>query len=126
MLKSALMVTSGCYNTCLFQAADGQHLILHPLNMKCLLHHYGLDRVKIYFPYMLRKWKNVCWFVGLRSNNVVIMWNYFIILSYKMNCQVSILVNELICTIQQGPLISLISFIYKSTVAKEDKCHTNY
>lgn len=26
---------------CLFQAADGQHLILHPLNMKCLLHHYG-------------------------------------------------------------------------------------
>ncbi|RZB47291.1 RING finger protein 10 [Glycine soja] len=22
-------------------AADGQHLILHPLNMKCLLHHYG-------------------------------------------------------------------------------------
>lgn len=24
-----------------YQAADGQHLILHPLNMKCLLHHYG-------------------------------------------------------------------------------------
>ncbi|XP_054801393.1 uncharacterized protein LOC129305374 isoform X2 [Prosopis cineraria] len=23
-----------------YQAADGQHLILHPLNMKCLLHHY--------------------------------------------------------------------------------------
>lgn len=26
---------------CLFQALDGQHLVLHPLNMKCLLHHYG-------------------------------------------------------------------------------------
>ncbi|XP_004304564.1 PREDICTED: RING finger protein 10-like [Fragaria vesca subsp. vesca] len=24
-----------------YQAADGQHMILHPLNMKCLLHHYG-------------------------------------------------------------------------------------
>ncbi|XP_051117245.1 uncharacterized protein LOC127241980 [Andrographis paniculata] len=24
-----------------FQAIDGQHIILHPLNMKCLLHHYG-------------------------------------------------------------------------------------
>lgn len=24
-----------------YQAADGQHLILHPLNMKCLLHYYG-------------------------------------------------------------------------------------
>ncbi|XP_050270649.1 uncharacterized protein LOC126714513 isoform X1 [Quercus robur] len=24
-----------------YQASDGQHLILHPLNMKCLLHHYG-------------------------------------------------------------------------------------
>ncbi|KAI7754120.1 hypothetical protein M8C21_014864 [Ambrosia artemisiifolia] len=24
-----------------YQAADGQHLILHPLNMKCLVHHYG-------------------------------------------------------------------------------------
>nr|CAD1836669.1 unnamed protein product [Ananas comosus var. bracteatus] len=24
-----------------YQVADGQHLILHPLNMKCLLHHYG-------------------------------------------------------------------------------------
>ncbi|KAK1428990.1 hypothetical protein QVD17_11189 [Tagetes erecta] len=24
-----------------YQAADGQHLILHPLSMKCLLHHYG-------------------------------------------------------------------------------------
>ncbi|XP_009405452.2 uncharacterized protein LOC103988593 isoform X1 [Musa acuminata AAA Group] len=24
-----------------YQATDGQHLILHPLNMKCLLHHYG-------------------------------------------------------------------------------------
>ncbi|XP_010660682.1 uncharacterized protein LOC100248015 isoform X2 [Vitis vinifera] len=24
-----------------YQAVDGQHLILHPLNMKCLLHHYG-------------------------------------------------------------------------------------
>lgn len=24
-----------------YQAIDGQHLILHPLNMKCLLHHYG-------------------------------------------------------------------------------------
>ncbi|CAJ1787475.1 unnamed protein product [Sphenostylis stenocarpa] len=24
-----------------YQAADGQHLILHPLNMKCLLHQYG-------------------------------------------------------------------------------------
>ncbi|KAJ8773030.1 hypothetical protein K2173_028207 [Erythroxylum novogranatense] len=24
-----------------YQAFDGQHLILHPLNMKCLLHHYG-------------------------------------------------------------------------------------
>lgn len=24
-----------------YQAADGQHVILHPLNMKCLLHHYG-------------------------------------------------------------------------------------
>ncbi|XP_058737637.1 uncharacterized protein LOC131609840 [Vicia villosa] len=24
-----------------YQAADGQHLILHPLNTKCLLHHYG-------------------------------------------------------------------------------------
>lgn len=23
-----------------YQAVDGQHLILHPLNMKCLLHHY--------------------------------------------------------------------------------------
>ncbi|KAG4927434.1 hypothetical protein JHK82_053207 [Glycine max] len=26
---------------CAVEAADGQHLILHPLNMKCLLHHYG-------------------------------------------------------------------------------------
>ncbi|KAJ0054690.1 hypothetical protein Pint_02521 [Pistacia integerrima] len=24
-----------------YQAVDGQHLIVHPLNMKCLLHHYG-------------------------------------------------------------------------------------
>ncbi|XP_052196568.1 uncharacterized protein LOC127803946 isoform X2 [Diospyros lotus] len=24
-----------------YQAVDGQHLILHPLNMKCLLNHYG-------------------------------------------------------------------------------------
>jgi hypothetical protein len=24
-----------------YQAADGQHIILHPLNTKCLLHHYG-------------------------------------------------------------------------------------
>ncbi|KAG6621766.1 hypothetical protein I3843_03G001700 [Carya illinoinensis] len=24
-----------------YQAADGQHLILHPLNMRCLIHHYG-------------------------------------------------------------------------------------
>ncbi|KAJ7976299.1 RING finger protein 10 [Quillaja saponaria] len=24
-----------------YQASDGQHLILHPLNMKCLLHYYG-------------------------------------------------------------------------------------
>ncbi|KAM0006353.1 putative RING-finger protein Mag2/Rnf10 [Helianthus debilis subsp. tardiflorus] len=24
-----------------YQAADGQHLILHPLNMRCLVHHYG-------------------------------------------------------------------------------------
>ncbi|KAK9225354.1 hypothetical protein WN943_010395 [Citrus x changshan-huyou] len=24
-----------------YQAIDGQHLILHPLNVKCLLHHYG-------------------------------------------------------------------------------------
>ncbi|KAI5436376.1 hypothetical protein KIW84_022740 [Lathyrus oleraceus] len=24
-----------------YQAVDGQHLILHPLNTKCLLHHYG-------------------------------------------------------------------------------------
>ncbi|KAF9618945.1 hypothetical protein IFM89_002940 [Coptis chinensis] len=24
-----------------YQAVDGQHLIIHPLNMKCLLHHYG-------------------------------------------------------------------------------------
>ncbi|KAK3412941.1 hypothetical protein EUGRSUZ_I01601 [Eucalyptus grandis] len=24
-----------------YQAVDGQNLILHPLNMKCLLHHYG-------------------------------------------------------------------------------------
>ncbi|KAI3463149.1 hypothetical protein Pfo_019812 [Paulownia fortunei] len=24
-----------------YQAVDGQHLILHPLSMKCLLHHYG-------------------------------------------------------------------------------------
>lgn len=24
-----------------YQAVDGQHFILHPLNMKCLLHHYG-------------------------------------------------------------------------------------
>ncbi|XP_057482689.1 LOW QUALITY PROTEIN: uncharacterized RING finger protein P8B7.23 [Actinidia eriantha] len=24
-----------------YQAVDGQHLVLHPLNMKCLLHHYG-------------------------------------------------------------------------------------
>ncbi|XP_076895913.1 uncharacterized protein LOC143548704 [Bidens hawaiensis] len=24
-----------------YQAVDGQHLILHPLNMKCLLHHFG-------------------------------------------------------------------------------------
>ncbi|KAF3631600.1 putative lysosomal alpha-mannosidase-like isoform X1, partial [Capsicum annuum] len=24
-----------------YQAVDGQHLILHPLNMKCLLHYYG-------------------------------------------------------------------------------------
>ncbi|KAL8248637.1 hypothetical protein R6Q59_005505 [Mikania micrantha] len=24
-----------------YQAIDGQYLILHPLNMKCLLHHYG-------------------------------------------------------------------------------------
>ncbi|CAL5370339.1 unnamed protein product [Camellia sinensis] len=24
-----------------YQAVDGQHLILHPLNMKCLLHHHG-------------------------------------------------------------------------------------
>ncbi|KAL2529271.1 RING/U-box superfamily protein [Forsythia ovata] len=27
-----------CYH--FYQAVDGQHLILHPLNMKCLLHHY--------------------------------------------------------------------------------------
>lgn len=26
---------------CMFQAVDGQHLILHPINLKCLLHHYG-------------------------------------------------------------------------------------
>ena len=25
----------------LFQAVDGQPIILHPLNLKCLLHHYG-------------------------------------------------------------------------------------
>ena len=30
---------NGSYN--FYQAADGQHLILHPLNTKCLLHHYG-------------------------------------------------------------------------------------
>lgn len=24
-----------------YQAVDGQHLILHPINLKCLLHHYG-------------------------------------------------------------------------------------
>ncbi|XP_061358557.1 uncharacterized protein LOC133302753 [Gastrolobium bilobum] len=30
---------SDSYN--FYQAADGQHLILHTLNMKCLLHHYG-------------------------------------------------------------------------------------
>ncbi|XP_028761141.1 RING finger protein 10 isoform X2 [Neltuma alba] len=30
---------SDSYN--FYQVADGQHLILHPLNMKCLLHHYG-------------------------------------------------------------------------------------
>ncbi|KAF4397546.1 hypothetical protein G4B88_027286 [Cannabis sativa] len=24
-----------------YQAADGQHIILHPINMKCLLHHFG-------------------------------------------------------------------------------------
>ncbi|GAV59512.1 zf-C3HC4 domain-containing protein [Cephalotus follicularis] len=24
-----------------YQAVDGQHFILHPLNLKCLLHHYG-------------------------------------------------------------------------------------
>ncbi|TYJ13839.1 hypothetical protein E1A91_A10G076700v1 [Gossypium mustelinum] len=24
-----------------YQAVDGQHIILHPLNVKCLLHHYG-------------------------------------------------------------------------------------
>ncbi|KAK6928595.1 Zinc finger, C3HC4 RING-type [Dillenia turbinata] len=24
-----------------YQVVDGQHIILHPLNMKCLLHHYG-------------------------------------------------------------------------------------
>ncbi|KAL6507253.1 hypothetical protein OROGR_023448 [Orobanche gracilis] len=29
----------GSYN--FYQAIDGQHLILHPLSMKCLLHHYG-------------------------------------------------------------------------------------
>lgn len=29
------------FNFSLYQAADGQHMILHPLNMKCLLHHYG-------------------------------------------------------------------------------------
>ncbi|KAG9141899.1 hypothetical protein Leryth_009278 [Lithospermum erythrorhizon] len=29
-----------------YQAADGQHIILHSLNMKCLLHHYGnSDRI---------------------------------------------------------------------------------
>ncbi|KAF7801850.1 RING finger protein 10 [Senna tora] len=30
---------SDSYN--FYQASDGQHLILHPLNVKCLLHHYG-------------------------------------------------------------------------------------
>ncbi|PON35517.1 TNF receptor-associated factor, partial [Parasponia andersonii] len=29
----------GAYN--FYQAADGQHIILHPLNMKCLLYHFG-------------------------------------------------------------------------------------
>ncbi|XWS43946.1 hypothetical protein CRYUN_Cryun15aG0002000 [Craigia yunnanensis] len=24
-----------------YQAVDGQHIVLHPLNVKCLLHHYG-------------------------------------------------------------------------------------
>ncbi|XP_039026072.1 RING finger protein 10-like isoform X2 [Hibiscus syriacus] len=30
---------NGSYN--FYQALDGQHIILHPLNVKCLLHHYG-------------------------------------------------------------------------------------
>ncbi|KAL9251688.1 E3 ubiquitin-protein ligase RNF10-like protein [Drosera capensis] len=30
---------SNAYN--FYQAVDGQHIILHPLNIKCLLHHYG-------------------------------------------------------------------------------------
>lgn len=29
-----------CY-VLILQAVDGQHLILHPLSMKCLLNHYG-------------------------------------------------------------------------------------
>ncbi|GFP91619.1 ring finger protein 10 [Phtheirospermum japonicum] len=28
-----------------YQATDGQHLILHPLSMKCLLHHYGNSEI---------------------------------------------------------------------------------
>ncbi|KAJ0969264.1 hypothetical protein J5N97_022141 [Dioscorea zingiberensis] len=32
-------IEKDCYT--FYQAIDGQHLILHPLNMKCLLHHYG-------------------------------------------------------------------------------------
>lgn len=37
------MIIFGCCLNMLipFQAADGQHLILHPLNMKCLLYNYG-------------------------------------------------------------------------------------
>ncbi|MFS8032621.1 putative RING-finger protein Mag2/Rnf10 [Helianthus anomalus] len=39
--------TFSCLFSCVFtiglcfDAADGQHLILHPLNMRCLVHHYG-------------------------------------------------------------------------------------
>ena len=42
--------------SCLIQAADGQHLILHPLNTKCLLHHYGsYDKL----PHRYEKYQNL-------------------------------------------------------------------
>lgn len=45
--KTSLQNSSSCKDSkendsyTFYQAIDGQHLILHPLNMKCLLHHHG-------------------------------------------------------------------------------------